>query len=124
MRSSIYPSSSEASGVQFLVDSAADMTVLHPQDSLRLFPKPSDWAAIQSHPTRTVGGAGHGLPHRLVDALIVFTHEDDTMDSEPVTVWIAPPNDQNVQQESLLGRDVLASFVTRFDHLTTFTLDR
>jgi len=110
--------------LQFLVDSGADMTVLHPQDSLRLLPRIEDWQAIDHYETKTVGGAGHGLPHKLVDAVVVFKHHDNSLDSESLTLWIALPNPQNLLQESLLGRDVLGAFVTRFDRMASFTLDR
>ncbi len=100
------------------------MTVLHPQDSLRLLPNAGDWDMLDSFPVRQVGGAGHGLPHRLVDAVVVLSHDDGTLDSEPLTLWIAEPNPLNQAQESLLGRDVLASFVTTFDRLETLTFDR
>lgn len=110
--------------LQFLVDTGADMTVLHPQDSLRLLPTAADWNAIDHYETKAVGGAGHGLPHKLIDAVVVFRHHDGSLDSESLTLWIAVPNQQNLVQESLLGRDVLASFATRFDHMTSLTFDR
>jgi hypothetical protein len=110
--------------LQFLVDSGADITVLHPHDSVRLLKTPEQWAAVRRYPMEPLSGAGHELPHYLVNADIVLEHEDGTLDSDAITLWIAEPDQQNWLQESLLGRDVLAGFSVLFEKMIALTLER
>lgn len=95
----------------FLIDTGADATIIHPQDSLRLYTR----TQINSLPNPTMfGGAGAGKPHYPVDAQIIFLHDHGEMQEVPTTVYVSDPS-HNVQFDSLLGRDVLGSFIMNFD---------
>jgi hypothetical protein len=98
--------------VTFLVDTGADMTVLNPQDGLRLIP-PDAWARL-TNPIRP-GGAGAGLDHFPLQANVYFVHDDGRVEVIASTVYVASAGPANVRLESLLGRDVLANFVVTFD---------
>jgi hypothetical protein len=108
--------------VTLLVDTGADMTILHPQDSQRFWTTEDRFGTLRAHPTRRVGGAGRDAPHYLVDGVVIFEHEDGEMDLRPVTLYVAEPHRGNVELESLLGRDILQHYVTTFDHLDGITL--
>lgn len=98
--------------VPFLIDTGADHTVLHPQDSLRLLG--SDEIRASPDPI-AFGGAGAGTPHHPLQAELVFLNEDQRSTfTVALTVFVAePPHNEEV--ESLLGRDALDSFVMHFD---------
>lgn len=46
--------------VDFLVDTGADVTVVHPRDSLRLAMTPAQWELIRRQPAERLSGAGAG----------------------------------------------------------------
>jgi len=98
--------------VTFLVDTGADMTVVNPQDGLRLVP-PDGWARL-TNPVGP-GGAGAGLDHFPTQANVYFVHDDGRVEVIASTVYVASVGPANVQIESLLGRDILANFVMTFD---------
>lgn len=100
--------------VTFLVDTGADMTVLNPQDSLRLV-LGNEWSGL-TNPI-TVGGAGAGLAHFPEPATLHFLHDDGRIESVPATTYVGTPDPRNMGLESLLGRDVLANFVMTFDQM-------
>ncbi|MEX2225703.1 MAG: retropepsin-like aspartic protease [Dehalococcoidia bacterium] len=108
--------------VSFLVDTGADMTVLHPQDSERLITTADQWQWIRGRPTLSVGGAGHGMPHYSVDASIFLMHVDKSVSYHDFKLYIAEPHAGNQINESLLGRDVLRHYVTSFDGVEGLTL--
>ena len=103
----------------FLIDTGADMTTIHPQDSLRLFTA----AQIRALPNPIgVDGAGAGKAHYPLAAEIIFKHDHGELQRVATTVYLSDPS-HNVQFESLLGRDVLGSFIMNFDQagqLVTF----
>lgn len=105
------PSISKYVVASFLIDTGADYTVIHPQDSLRLFTA----TEIKALPNPIqFGGAGAGKPHYPIAAEVVFLHDHGELQTIPITVYIAePPHNTNV--ESLLGRDVLGSFIMNYD---------
>ena len=57
--------------LQFLVDTGADVSVLHARDSLRLLQGPRDWATFRTFPAEDLGGAGAGRPYYGVPALVI-----------------------------------------------------
>lgn len=87
------------------------MTVIHPQDGLRLFSA----AQITAIPDPIdVGGAGHGKLYYPIDAEISFLHDHGEVQTVSITAYVAEATN-NVTTESLLGRDVLGSFIMNFD---------
>ena len=98
--------------VTFLIDTGADVTTLHPQDSLRLL-SPSEFSGL-TKPV-ALGGAGAGVNHYPLDATIVFMHDDQRLHSIDITAYVAEPTTLNMRYESLLGRDALDHFVMHFD---------
>ncbi len=108
--------------VVFLVDSGADMTVLHPQDSRRLFVNEEQWAKVRQYPSISVGGAGQDQPHYQVPGYVLLLHEDQQVDMQSVELHIAERHAGNEQIESLLGRDVLQHYVTTFDQVRALSL--
>lgn len=95
----------------FLIDTGADTTVIHPQDSLRLF-QPAEIRALPS--PVGIDGAGAGKAHYPIEVNIVFLHHDNSLQAVPITAYVGDPS-HNMNFESLLGRDVLESFVMHFD---------
>ena len=95
----------------FLIDTGADATIIHPQDGLRLFTR----AQINALPNPdSFGGAGADKPHYPVEAEIAFLHDHGEIQIVPTTIYFSDP-DHNKQFDSLLGRDVLDSFIMNFD---------
>jgi hypothetical protein len=105
------PAFGARAAVTFLLDTGADVTVLHPQDSLRLLT--ASQIRGLSNPL-SIGGAGAGQPHYPIEASLIFAHDDPRVTSVPRTIYIAEPS-HNVDVESLLGRDVLEEFIVYFD---------
>lgn len=108
--------------VTFLTDTGADITTLHPQDSLRLLSRPEHWDLVRTKIPLGVGGAGHGKPHYPMDAVIAFVHDDATVDAWSFTLYIAEPTQDNIEYESLLGRDVLGHYIATFDQNATLAM--
>lgn len=105
--------------VDFLVDTGADATVLHPQDSLRLLLAEEIQALPYPVP---FGGAGAGVLHHPTMAILAFLDEDRGIRTVRLPIYVAEVSPSNVDLESLLGRDVLRHFPMYFDqrrgHLT------
>jgi hypothetical protein len=95
----------------FLIDTGADVTVLHPEDSRRLL---SD-AQIRSlgNPV-AFSGISAGGRHYAAPASVFLLDDDGNLKEFELTVHIAEPP-HNAGIESLLGRDVLEHFVMHFD---------
>jgi hypothetical protein len=70
-----------------------------------------------------IDGAGQGAAHYPVDAWIVLEHEDGTLDAWDFRLYIPEVTMANIQYESLLGRGILAHYITTFDQLNGFRLD-
>lgn len=103
------PAINEHLWVTFLVDTGADVTVLHPFDATRLVRTPDQWRAIRAHPVHRLGGAGGGLEYFGVPALVLFPLEDGGLHGVNIVLWVADSRSQ-MEHESLLGRDILAAF--------------
>lgn len=110
--------------LQFLVDTGADVSVLHARDSLRLIQSEPEWDVIRAYPAEDFGGAGAGRPYYGVPALMVLSHEDGGSDAKQIRIWIAEPGGLNQEHESLLGRDVLAHYTLHFAQPIALTLER
>jgi hypothetical protein len=122
LRLPIFPDSN-ADTVIFLVDTGADMTVVHPDDADRLLGTEDRWQIIRAHEVIQPGGAGAGSPHYRVPAILYLLHDDQQIDTFEFTVVIAEPTAANRGSESLLGRDILAHYTSRMDGVESITLD-
>ena len=109
--------------LQFLMDTGADVSVLHPPDGLRLVRRAKDWEIIRTYPAEYLGGAGGGHPYYGVPAVIMLSHEDGATDSLTAPIWIADPRGRQ-EHESLFGRDLLAHFVLTFAQPDALSLER
>lgn len=98
--------------VTFLIDTGADVTILHPQDSLRLL-RPEDIRALPN--PAPMGGVGGGANSYPIQATIVLMHDDRRLHSVPLTIFLADPSPANQWLDSLLGRDALDHFIMHFD---------
>jgi hypothetical protein len=106
--------------VPFLLDTGADATILHPQDSLRVLGESEITGLGNATP---FGGAGAGKDHYPAEALLVFMNDDGSLRQIRLTIYVAEPGTHNQRIESLLGRDALSHFLLAFDQgAKTFTL--
>jgi hypothetical protein len=108
--------------LQFLVDTGADMTVIHPRDSLRLVSR-SDWPRVRELPSESLTGAGQGIPYYFAPVVLIFSHVDGGIEQLTLPVGIAEPEDRLASHESLLGRDVLARFTMTFSQPERLVLE-
>ena len=96
--------------VDFLVDTGADCTVLHPGDVLLL---QVDYAQLKGDvPIQGAGGIVRNCAER---GLLVFAEENRRLlRAYSVDLMIPPPSLDNLRLPSLLGRDVLDRWEMRF----------
>jgi len=93
--------------IQFLIDTGADITTVHPADFL---PLNIDTASMGSPDRESIGiGGSAGSWSR---SGIVMLPEDDstTLSVLACDLDLAVPNETNMRYPSLLGRDVLQHF--------------
>ena len=98
--------------ITFVVDTGGDATVINPQDSQEMLSR-DGWTNLRN-PVR-FSGAGAGSDHFPEPAVFSFTHDDGRLQQVEIPVFIAMPSAENVNLESVLGRDLLAIFVMTFD---------
>ena len=110
--------------LEFLVDTGADMTVLHPQDSLRMLTTAAHWNAVRAVRPTHFGGAGRGLPYYPMKAFLFLPCDDGSIDSNEFVLYIAEPVPELAATESLLGRDILGRYDLTFSQLASFSLAR
>lgn len=98
--------------IDFLVDTGASDTSLHPQDARQrlridaeLLDSPSRWPSVIH-----AGGIGGGASYYPVPASYAFFHDDGTLLVIDGKVDIARPTHVNRRIPSLLGWDVLERF--------------
>ena len=110
--------------LEFLVDTGADMTVLHPQDSLRMLTTPEQWNTIHAIRPTHFGGAGRGLPYYPIRAYLFLSCDDGTIDSNEFMLYVAEPVPELAGTESLLGRDILGRYSLTFAQFSSLSLVR
>lgn len=97
-------------GIDFLVDTGAGVTIIHPMDIelLRLPPR-----MLAEAPLTYISGIGGVAAFRQLSATITIADADANAEgntatwSYPVDLHIAEPTDYNGEFPSILGRDVL-----------------
>ena len=106
--------------VEFLVDTGAAITVLHPRDVQRVFRieaarlRTSDaWPRSD----RSLGSAGPTVNY-IARGLIVFRHDDGVIQTIEQDIRIAQMTDHNATLPSVLGWDVLRHFHVCADRRT------
>ena len=95
--------------VDFLVDTGARATALHPVDAIN-FGLPFH---LLKNPTTMDGLGGTGV--YFEENAWVILHDDDYLYRFPITALIAQPNDDTKPLPSLLGRDVLNLLRMEYD---------
>jgi hypothetical protein len=115
---------SAAEQIDFVIDTGATTSCLHPFDAARFLIRPDElddanrWQRSESH-----GGVGGHGRYDVVDAVYTFAHEDGTTQSIDGEVRIAQFTNANAELPSLLGWDVLQHFCLTADWRTrTITL--
>lgn len=108
--------------LQFLVDTGADVSVLHPQDSNRLASSRASWRTLREFHYEPLGGAGAGFNYYAVPAVLFLSHDDDAPWIKQIVIWIAD-SESGLEHESLLGRDILEHFKLTFIQPTELTLE-
>ena len=109
--------------IQFLIDTGADDTILHPRDVRRLDtllqPDPPLLAStFDDHPgRRSIGGVG-GRVYIIPASVRLFFRIEGSRDRlrHDCRVWVAEPTATNRRLPSLLGRDLLQLFRLTVDY--------
>ena len=103
--------------VDFLLDTGADTTALHPPDAI--FRVGIDRAALHQPSLwpnrRAASGVGGSSEYYRHPAHYAFRHADGRVQTVRTDLWIARPGPANDSLESLLGWDVLRHFRLEFD---------
>lgn len=106
--------SSRTAAIDFLVDTGAAVTAIHPKDATLLSVPES---VLRNAETESIKGIGGSSIYRLLQGTLLFS---DAASPEPiqyaVTLHIAEPTDDNAEIPSLLGRDIL-------NHWRTWQID-
>jgi hypothetical protein len=108
-------------GVEFLVDTGASNTILHPRDAIMVWDGYLNHDFIVDPSLDHSGGVGGLAQHITREATIVFLRDDGLVDQLVIPVSIArlvrpdPLTGQpgNLSLPSLLGRDVLRYYELR-----------
>ena len=93
--------------LQFLIDTGAAVTVLHPADATSLGIDPN--ADLAGVPEVNLGVGGGATFHRLMSRL-EFTHDDGTRTHYRFALRIAVPDAANAVLPSILGMDFIQHF--------------
>lgn len=97
--------------IDFLIDTGADHTVIHPNDAERLG---IDFRKLENEGSSFgVGGRAKLFIER---AELIFRDEDgQTTQSHQLDIAIAEPSEHNNNFPSLLGRDILNQMIMTYD---------
>jgi hypothetical protein len=98
--------------VEFLIDSGASRTVIHPSDAASLG---VDLASLAPTPHSVGRGTGGVSSYREEPASLRFASESGPTPALDVPIWIALPGSGGQLLPSLLGRDVLSFFTVTLD---------
>ena len=106
------PRLNRARSIRFQVDTGADHTCLHPNESDALM-IPFDLL----DPERAIIGYGVGGENRFFveSAQLVFDDDELGFEVRTINLWIAEPDSRNRGLNSLLGLDVLNHWRMNFD---------
>ena len=96
--------------VEFLVDTGADATALHPADAKRLG---CDFDMLGA--PFIVGGIGGGSEYCSEPATITLEGDDSDYETN-IEIDIAIPDDDNDDLPSLLGRNIINSLQMEYDY--------
>ena len=99
--------------IPFLVDTGADVTVIHADDQERLRIAPHRDLTTSS--SRLLGGIGGHTTPFVEDCELQFDHVDGTLEVIQIPVYFDLPSDENRTYRSLLGRDVIENFRLIFE---------
>jgi aspartyl protease len=99
--------------VQFLIDTGADMTLIHPRDMSNLGIQPSRHFAGSA--TASSGGIGGMAQQYLEPCDLFLQHDDGTWNQISILLRFAMPDRSNAQHPSLLGRDIMHYFTLTFN---------
>ena len=110
--------------VEFLIDTGADSTTLHPADAIRVWP-PYLAHNFRSDPRLTkIGGIGGASSYVQREAQLDFNDDTRGPIGGEFTINIAESRGDNAVFPSLLGRDVLQFFrLTVSNRDNSVTLD-
>jgi hypothetical protein len=94
--------------VEFLIDTGADATTLHPIDTRLMGIRPLNFVGI---PRALMYGVGGNAQYWEEMAELRFLHDDgDYWDVVTLPIHVAVPTRANSAIESLLGRDVIGLY--------------
>ena len=105
--------------IDFLVDTGATESYLHPQDAkVRVGIDPSMLAEPQRWPDRQVtNGIGGTVICYVRPAIFLFHHDDGQEQQITHEISIVPPTPANSVLPSILGMDVLSHFILSMDYV-------
>jgi Retroviral aspartyl protease len=106
----------EFAEIDFLIDTGADFTTVHPADAFRLWPGYFTHDFARDPTVREMHGIGG--PARFIPLQAELQFIDDEMGAvaAPMTVWVAAPDEQGLWNlPSLLGRDIIQQFTLTVD---------
>lgn len=96
--------------VDFLIDTGASKSVLHPADAFRIGFTPEQLTTPQPWPTETFTGIGGSVREYVFSARYGFVFMDQSTKTIEGQISVAPYSSANARLPSLLGWDVLRYF--------------
>ena len=104
--------------IDFLLDTGATDTCLHPQDAkIKIGIDPATLANPQSWPNqRSINGVGGRATYYIQPAVYAFHHDDGFVQQLTREIHIARPTATNATLPSFLGIDMLRYFKVSMDY--------